>query len=106
MTLTPSLVLASDITGLSDTVTEWSGDTVEYHPTASEVRALEFASDRYDITALLIDGLEEQEDGSYLLRFVPWDVYQALEGDGIDRVPMLSDETALQRLVWVCGCAL
>ena len=101
MTLTPSEVLAADCTDLADRVSE--ACFIHYQPTADEVDALDFIGARYDVSLLLLASLRRQEDDTYCLTIDPLDVSEALTADGIDRVPMLSEDTALARLVWLIG---
>lgn len=101
MTLTPSEVLAADCTALADRVGE--ACVIHYHPTDDEVDALDFIGARYDVSLLLLASMELQKDDTYRMTIDPVAVSEALTADGIDRVPMLSEDTALARLVWLIG---
>tara|TARA_R100000654_G_scaffold38108_2_gene63796 strand:+ start:259 stop:576 length:318 start_codon:yes stop_codon:yes gene_type:complete len=103
MILTPSEVLDADCTALADRVGE--ACVIHYHPTADEVDAIEFIGARYAVSSVLLSGMELQEDDTYRMTICPLDVSEALAADGIDRVPMLSEDTALARLVWLIGPA-
>ena len=101
MTLSPSEVLAADCAELADRVGE--ACVIHYHPTADEVDALDFIGARYTVSAVLLSWMELQEDDTYRLTIDPMAVSEALAADGVDRVPMLSEDTALARLVWLIG---
>ena len=99
--LTSDQVLDMDVTELGDLATETC--ELVYLLTSEEVQALAWLGDRYSISELLLDHTEEQEDGSVILRVDPFDVSDALDADGVDRVPCLSEDTALARFIWVIG---
>lgn len=69
-----------------------------YKPTKVELDALECIGHRYQISGLLL----ACTDQGYIT-INPPDVLLALDDDSLDRVPMLSDQTALQRVVWAVG---
>jgi hypothetical protein len=73
-------------------------DTVRYAATDDEVAAIRWLGNRYAISAYLLSTLD---DGVFAID--PMDLVDALREDGVDRVPCLSDETSLQRLVWAMG---
>ena len=93
-------ILRADASTLADMLDD---DMISYLPTLDEVKALVFIGNRYAVSALLLDHMGELPDGAPYIEVAPWQVAEALAEDGVDRVPMLSDETALQRMVWAIG---
>tara|TARA_Y100000593_G_scaffold94790_1_gene196044 strand:- start:457 stop:771 length:315 start_codon:yes stop_codon:yes gene_type:complete len=100
--LLPEAVLEADITELADDV---SAAPFRYQLTDGERDALAWIGNRYTIAQILADGLQESDEGACYLEINPFDVAEALAADDVDRVPCLSDETALQRIVWAIGPA-
>lgn len=95
--------LSGDVTALADNLSEsahWF-----YQLTPGEVGALQWLGDRYSVARVLLDALQEQEDGSCLVDFgylgCSEPVFRALQADGIDRVPGLDESTDLAVLVWL-----
>jgi hypothetical protein len=70
-----------------------------YRPTDAEVEALQWIGDRYYVSEHLLSYLDS--DGVLTISAVC--IGEALREDGVDRVPCLSDDTQLQRLVWLIG---
>ena len=95
--LTSDDVLEMDITELADIVSE---GRFCYEPTQEEGRALQWIGRAYHVTDVLLscDTIDDR-----LMLIDPRHVSCALTNDGLDRVPMLSDDTALQRIVWCIG---
>lgn len=69
-----------------------------YKPTNGELEAIAYLAGRYEVAEVLYDGFDADVRG--YITFDPYMVGDALDREGFDRVPMLSDDTALQRLVW------
>jgi len=78
--------------------TVYSGGML-YRPTADEIKALQWVGDRYNVSEHLLSYLDS--DG--VLTLSASCIGDALREDGVDRVPCLSDDTQLQRLVWMIG---
>tara|TARA_R110002020_G_scaffold6340_5_gene26705 strand:- start:303 stop:638 length:336 start_codon:yes stop_codon:yes gene_type:complete len=95
--LTSDDVLEMDTTELADIV---GHGRFCYEPTPDEGRALEWIGRAYHVVDVLIScgGIEDR-----FMLISPRNVAIALLNDGVDRVPMLSDDTALQRIVWAIG---
>ncbi len=70
-----------------------------YRPTEDEVKALQWIGDRYHVSEHLLSHLDS--DGVLTLSALC--IGEALREDGVDRVPCLSDDSQLQRLVWTIG---
>lgn len=98
--LTSDEILGMDITELAEFVTE--GHTL-YKLTEEERKALLWIGDRYKVSTVLIDSMWEPHGllGGVLID--PLDVSEALAADGLDRIPCLSEDTALARIVWAIG---
>lgn len=93
-------VLAADVTELADDVTG-AGDAVTYYrPTTHELQALQVIANNYQIARVIADTYDE--DSNTLQLDAPT-VALALAKGGHDRVPMLSEDSALQRIVWCIG---
>lgn len=92
-------VLDMDVTLLADRVCE---GPFTYRPTEDERAALGWVGERYGVVQVLCDAYDEDAN---LLTIDPEDVRDALTADGLDRVPMLAEDTALQRIVWCIGPA-
>ena len=90
-------VLNIDITELADRVSE---APFTYHATADELSALAWIGDRYTVSTVLRDAVD---DDTNTINIDPWDVSEALTADDIDRVPCLSEDTALARIIWAIG---
>mgnify|MGYP003634298435 CR=1 FL=1 len=99
--LTTAAALAMDVTDLADELTE--ACSVRLTLTDAEVAALRFLGDLYTVSWLLSAGLETDDDGNTSTTFSPYDIGEALRDEGIDRVPCLSNDTGLQRVVWAIG---
>jgi hypothetical protein len=69
-----------------------------FKPTQAEAQALQFIGERYEISSLLLSCIHDEH-----IQINPPDVLLALDDDSVDRVPMLSDDTGLQRVVWAVG---
>jgi hypothetical protein len=67
----------------------------------AEQSALDFIGGRYEISSLILRNIDE----SGTVDVPDEDIANALASDGIDRVPMLSDDTPLQLAVWSIGPA-
>lgn len=100
--LTPDDVSDADPSALADTVGEAA--RVCYLLTDEEVGAIEWIGDRYAVASYLHDALYTGMSGSWL-DIDPYAVAEALASDGVDRVPCLSEDTALAVLVWTIGAA-
>tara|TARA_R100000353_G_scaffold28972_1_gene24108 strand:- start:66 stop:359 length:294 start_codon:yes stop_codon:yes gene_type:complete len=74
-------------------------DGMLYRPTDAEVEALQWIGDRYHVSEHLLSYLDS--DG--VLTLSASCIGEALREDGVDRVPCLSDDSQLQRLVWLIG---
>lgn len=91
--LTPDAVNAADVTALAGHVGE---GTIRYRLTDAERGALAWIGDRYAVARAI--RLETDNDGIATLD--PDVIAACLRVEGLDRVPCLSDATALQRIVW------
>jgi hypothetical protein len=78
-----------------------SWGTFMYKPTRGELEALDFIGDRYAITEYLLDNLHEDQVG--WITIDPILVQDSLSDEGLDRVPMLSEDSSLQRIIWTIG---
>lgn len=94
--LTPSEALDMDCTALADLVC----NAVEYMPTDGEIAALAWLKGRYAVADVLWSALLE---GAITVE--PYDVACALRSEGLNTVPCLDDNTALQRIVFCIGPA-
>jgi len=96
--------LSGDVTALADHLSESAH--FFYRLTPGEVGALQWLGDRYSVSRVLLDALQEQEDGSCLVDFgylgCAESVCDALHEDGnLDRVPCLDESTDLSTIVWL-----
>lgn len=88
-------VLAMDITELADLV---SSQTTKYRPTDAERSYLERFAHNW------LPGLVLSESvGDDYMTIDPSEVSRALAQEGLDRLPCLCENTALQRIVWAIG---
>lgn len=90
-------VVIADHTGYGDML---------YFPTEGEISALQFIGRRCLIAEVLHDSMIDYgppEEQVTAMIFDPEEVRRALALEGIDRVPMLSDDTTLQAIVWSIG---
>lgn len=94
--LTSDVALAMDITELAELVSE---GPFTYHATQSELLALQWLAGRYTVVEVLLEAVQWNE----ALHIDPIDVAEALADEGLDRVPCLSEDTALARIVWAIG---
>jgi hypothetical protein len=104
---TSAEILAMDVTALADILCE--SDHFLYRLTEGEAGWFGFVDGRYAIADAIyyarvdMDPIEEGTVidvggcGGYAA------IRQALTDDGTDRATMLSDDTALQRIVWIIG---
>ena len=101
-TLPPDTALAMDITELADLV---SSAPFWYRLTEDEAEALPEFGGRYYIIDCLLDAIKNDpiDIADVWLLIEPCAVSAALTNDGLDRVPMLSENTALARIVWTIG---
>lgn len=92
----------ADITELADVVSE---APFLYVAEEDELRALEFIGRNYEVINELLDGYRYDSYGDFTGHILidPFQVGIALAAEGLDRVPMLSDDTALQRIIWAIG---
>ena len=81
-------------------VLQWSAYSTGmlYRP-EDEIEALQWIGDRYHVSEHLLSYLDS--DG--VLTISAFCIGEALREDGVDRVPCLSDDSQLQRLVWLIG---
>lgn len=93
--------VVADITGLGDFL---------YIPTDGELEWLWFVRGNYEIADVLENMLVELEnpdpssDEQVQVMFVdPMEISMALAREGFDRAPMLSEDTMLQKIIWVIG---
>ena len=94
ITLTSAQALDMDVTELADLVT---AGPFRYHATGPEIAALAWIGGRYAIVGCLTP------DDEGWIEIDPWSVGCKLRAEGIDRVPCLAEDTALQRIVWAIG---
>tara|TARA_Y100000034_G_C6831255_1_gene375215 strand:+ start:115 stop:441 length:327 start_codon:yes stop_codon:yes gene_type:complete len=100
--LTSEMVLSADITELADCLCE--ANSFRYTLTPDERGWLLWIQLRYAISELIVESLESGEFKAPLVfNSNSQDVNDALKEDDVDRVPCLSEDTALARLIWVCG---
>lgn len=98
-------ILDMDITELADMATGMSGEW-RYTLTDGEAGWLRWAADRYDVAHVIMGEAEEDDPGTVTLTIdcnTADMIGEALADDGVDRAPCLSDDTALQRIVWCIG---
>jgi hypothetical protein len=78
----------------------------KYRLTKDELGWLDFIGDRYAISAYFLENttltLDPETNGIALIDILG--VSAALDADGVDRAPCLSEDTQLQRLLWFIGC--
>ncbi len=72
---------------------------IRYQLTDDESKALDWLGDRYCISRHLLD----ERDHEGILNIGPDLVSWCLHQDGVDRVPCLSEDTQLARLIWFIG---
>lgn len=75
-------------------------DSFTYTLTHGEWRWVEFTKHAYAIAQHIWDSSEEQDNGSMLLTTSAYEISDQLNLDSVDRAPMLSEETALQKICW------
>ena len=79
---------------------------IRYRLTEGERGWLDWIGDRYSISAYLFSVLSDDDhptENPGIITINACDVSDALDDDGVDRAPCLSDETQLQRLIWYIG---
>lgn len=91
----------ADITELADVVSV----PFLYEAEEDELRALEFIGRKYEVIDELLNSYRYDSYGDFTGQILidPFQVGIALAAEGLDRVPMLSDDTALQRIIWAIG---
>lgn len=94
---TSAQILDMDVTALAALFEH--GEAIIYESTDAEGGALRFIGHRYEIAHYLIQATDE--DGAITIE--PHEVQEALASEGLDRVPLLSEDTALARIIWVIG---
>ena len=103
--LTSEMVLSADITELADCLCE--ANSFRYTLTPDERGWLLWILKPpwcYAISELIVESLESGEfKASLVFNSNSQDVNEALKEDDVDRAPCLSEDTALARLIWVCG---
>lgn len=97
--LTSEAVLDMDVTELADLVSE-AYEGLAYVPTEGERGALAWIGDRYTVVSVLVDSID---DDTGVMMINPEAVCIALKSEGVDRVPCLSEDTALALLAWLCA---
>ena len=73
---------------------------IVYTPSQDEIGAINWIGGRYVISELIEQSWDE-ERGAYV--FDVEAVQRALADDGIDRVPMLAEDTNLAAVIWALG---
>ena len=72
---------------------------IRYQLTGDESKALDWLGDRYLISKHLLSERDHGDVVSIGPDLISW----CLHWDGVDRVPCLSEDTQLARLVWFIG---
>jgi len=107
---TADYIEEADITALADEVSEAYSGFI-YVPTKAELQALNWMGDRTSIGALLLASMREipvlprtlGTAGNTQTAIVISDLQalkKALSDDGADRIPGLSEDLPIQRLIW------
>lgn len=77
-----------------------------YQLSEGELGWLDWIGDRYSVAVVIRAALDRPDDGPAVLTVdddLVMEIGEALADDGADRAPCLSDDTALQRIVWCIG---
>lgn len=91
-------VLRMPIETLAEIVSESYGG-LHYRCTENEIGALDWIGGRYSSAEKLAQNLNRE---TRIVTIDPAELSVALADDGSDKVPCLSEDTALQRLAWLC----
>lgn len=98
-------ILAMDIEAVAELCEPWPAQWL-YTLTEGEAGWLRWAADRYAVATAILDASEEDDNGEITLTIdddLIAEIGEALVDDGTDRASCLSDDTALQRIVWCIG---